>query len=493
MKLFPAQLRLRFYALALTAVLALGACANQKPNAPATPVAPAKADPEATEKEKAALEAAVDAYVYGYPLVTMEMTRRRITNVEVPTGTRAPMGQFVRLRAYPDASFRDVTAPNADTLYTIVWLDVSKEPWVVSIPDLRGRYALFPMLDGWTDVFQVPGRRTTGTAAQRYAITGPGWSGTLPAGVTEYKSPTGMVWLLGRIYCSGAPEDYSAVHALQDRMSAVPLSAYDKPYEAEAGKVNPAWESKVSVRENVDGMDGAAYFKLLAELMKTNPPSAADAPMVVKLATIGFVPGKDFETATLDPVVAKSIAGAPKPAQERIMGWLKESVKAGDATSENGWVFSTKTGLYRTNYIQRAFVTAIGLGANRPEDTIYSTSESGADGNPYSGEYKYVMHFDKLPPVNAFWSITMYNTEYFFVANPLNRYNVSSRDKFKANKDGSIDVYIQNESPGKAKEANWLPAPKDKFILMLRMYWPRQTAPSILDGTWKIPPAKKVG
>ena len=140
------------------------------------------------------------------------------------------MGQFAKLREYPNASFNAVTAPNADTLYTMIWLDVSKEPWVISIPDLKGRYALFPMLDGWTDVFQDPGKRTTGTAAQKYAITGPGWSGTLPAGVTEYKSPTGMVWLLGRIYCTGTPEDYKAVHALQDQMAAVPLSSYGKPY-----------------------------------------------------------------------------------------------------------------------------------------------------------------------------------------------------------------------------------------------------------------------
>jgi hypothetical protein len=141
---------------------------------------------------------ATDAYIYGYPLVTMEMTRRVITNVAAPVGTRGPMGQIIKLRQYPDASFRDVTAPNADTLYTQAFFDVGKEPWVLSIPDMNGRYALFPMLDGWTNVFQVPGKRTTGTGAQTYAVTGPGWKGTLPAGVKEYKSPTGIVWLLGQ-------------------------------------------------------------------------------------------------------------------------------------------------------------------------------------------------------------------------------------------------------------------------------------------------------
>ncbi len=163
---------------------------------------------EAVAKELEARETAINAYIYAYPLITMEMTRRVLTNAVRPEGTRAPMGQFVRMREYPNASFKAVTAPNADTLYTTTWLDVSKEPWIVSIPDMKGRYYLFPMLDGWTNVFQDPGKRTTGTGAQQYAITGPGWSGPLPTGVTEYKSPTGMVWVLGRIYCTGTPEDY---------------------------------------------------------------------------------------------------------------------------------------------------------------------------------------------------------------------------------------------------------------------------------------------
>src|SRR5215468_10726773 len=173
---------------------------------------------------------ATDAYVFGYPLVTMEITRRVMTNMASVEGTRGPMGQLVKLRSYPDASFRDVTAPNADTLYTTGWVDVGDEPWVLGMPDMKDRYFLFPMLDGWTNVFQVPGKRTTGTGAQTYAITGPGWSGTLPAGVKEYKSQTSLVWILGRIYCTGTPEDYAAVHAAQDQCKLVPLSSYGKPY-----------------------------------------------------------------------------------------------------------------------------------------------------------------------------------------------------------------------------------------------------------------------
>lgn len=449
-------------------------------------------DAEALLPSKEVVEIGTEAYIYGYPLVTMDMTRRVSTNVAKPEGTRAPMGQFARLREYPTAAFRDVTAPNADTLYTMAWLDVGKEPWIVSAPAMGKRYYLLPMLDGWTTVFDVPGTRTTGGAAQTFAITGPGWSGTLPKGIKEYKSPTSLVWFVGRIYCTGTPEDYKAVRALQDKLSAVPLSAYGKPYTPPPGTVDDGIDMKTPVRDQVDRMEGVAYFHRFAQLLETNPPRPEDAPMVAKLAKIGIVPGQPFST---DPAVAAVLQGkVRKLAQAKIKGWFKGSIAAGEAKLENGWLFSTKTGAYGTDYLQRAFITAIGLGANLPEDAVYPTSEADAAGKPYDGANKYVMHFPKgeLPPVHGFWSLTMYDADYFFVANPLDRYTVSSRIKFKANADGSIDVLIQNESPGKSKEANWLPAPKGRFVLMLRLYWPDEKAPSILDGTWKIPAVAKV-
>jgi hypothetical protein len=359
---------------------------------------------------------------------------------------------------------------------------------------MKDRFFLFPMLDGWTNVFQDPGKRTTGTKAQKYAITGPGWSGTLPAGVTEYKSPTGMVWVLGRIYCTGTPEDYKAVHALQDQVSAVPLSAYGKPYTPPPGMVDPAIDMKTGPREQVNAMDGAAYFKLFAELLKANPPSAEDAPMVAKLAKIGIVPGQDFDASKLDPAIVKGIDAAPKPAQEKISVYLKEALVTGDAKLENGWLFFKNTGLYGTGYRNRAMITWYGLGANRPQDAVYPTSEGPDLLKKYNGANRYVMRFNKgeLPPVNGFWSITMYDKDYFFVPNPINRYTVSQRNKFKTNPDGSIDLYIQKDSPGKDKEQNWLPAPADEFVLMMRLYWPKENPPSILDGSWKPPQVKQI-
>ncbi len=447
--------------------------------APETPVAD-----KGKLSEEEALQIATDAYVYGYPLVTMEMTRRVGTNTEAPEGLRAPMGQFANAREYPNASFHDVTAPNADTLYSSAFLDVSKEPYIVSIPDEGDRYYLMPMLDAYTNVFQVPGKRTTGDKAQTYAITGPGWKGTLPEGVTEYKSPTSMVWILGRTYCTGTPEDYNAVHAIQDKYKLVPLSAYGKDYTPPKGKVDPAIDMKTAVREQVNKMDAPSYFKLMAALMKDNPPAKADAPIVEKMAKIGIVPGQDFDASKLDPAVAKALPGVSKSGVEKIMAYFN---KAG--TEVNGWQIMTKTGEYGTEYLRRAFVTAIGLGANRPQDAVYPTSIVDGAGKPLNGANKYVMHFAKgeTPPVQGFWSLTMYDENYFFVANPLNKYTVSPRNELKANADGSIDLYLQNESPGKDMESNWLPAPKGGFILMLRLYWPNEKDPTILNGSWKPP------
>jgi hypothetical protein len=445
-----------------------------------------KTKPAITAKlsEKEAHDLGVEAYVYGYPLVTMEMTRRVMTNSAAPKGSHAPMGQFANLREYPTAAFKDVTAPNADTLYSAAWLDLSKEPYVLSLPDEDGRYYLMPMLDGWTNVFQDPGTRTTGTKAQTYAITGPGWKGELPDGVKELKSPTSMVWIIGRTYCTGTEEDYKAVHAIQDKYKLVPLSAYGKDYTPPEGTVNPDIDMKTPVRDQVDGMDVKAYFKLLATLMKDNPPAEADAPIVAKMAKIGIVPGREFDADKLDPAVARGLQDVPRDGCETIAAQFK---KAGKMV--NGWQVFTKTGLYGTNYDQRAFVTMIGLGANRPQDAVYPTSKANASGKPYSGANKYVMHFEKgeLPPVNGFWSLTMYDANFFFVNNPLNRYTLSQRNKLKVNEDGSVTLYIQHESPGKEKEDNWLPAPEGEFALMLRLYWPKENDPSILDGTWKPP------
>ena len=262
--------------------------------------------------QEAALSAAVGAYIYGYPLAIIDMTRKQLTNVATVGPTRAPMGQLLRLRSYPAVDDRSVPAPNADTLYTYAWLDVSKEPMVLAIPDMDDRYFMTPMLSGWTNVFQSPGTRTTGQKAQTYVITGPGWSGVLPAGVTEYKSPTGIIWLLGRIYCTGTPEDYAKVHALQDKVSLVPLSQYGRPYTPPPASVDPKFDMNTPPVNQVNALSVNDYFSYVAELMKTNPPLRQDGPMIARMASIGLTPGQDFDPGKLSPFDKAAVEAVPK-------------------------------------------------------------------------------------------------------------------------------------------------------------------------------------
>jgi hypothetical protein len=227
------------------------------------------------------------------------------------------MGQFAHNREFVTPAYRDVQGPNVDTLYSSAWLDLAKEPYVFSIPDSQGRYFLMPMIDGWGNLFQSPGSRTTGTKAQSFAISGPHWKGELPKNVTEYKSPTDIVWIVGRTYCTGTPEDYNAAHAFQDKLSLVPLSAYGKDYTPPKGPVDPSIDAKMRVPEQVASMHAGGFFKRLAALMKDNPPYKADAPMVAEMARIGVVPGQDFDIDKLDPAVAAGLAKATKVALEK--------------------------------------------------------------------------------------------------------------------------------------------------------------------------------
>jgi hypothetical protein len=251
---------------------------------------------------------------------------------------------------------------------------------------------------------------------------------------------------------------------------------------------------KTAIRDQVNALSADEYFNLLAKLLVDNPPAAADKPMIEKMAKLGIIPGKPFDSSKLGPVAKEAFSRVPRIANDKIMLWMKEGIAAGDSRLENGWLFTTKTGNYGVNYIQRALITAIGLGANRPQDAVCPTSEGFSILSSYAGGKKYVMHFNKgeLPPVNGFWSLTMYDKDYFFVPNPIHRQSISARQHLKANADGSVDLYIQNEDPGPEEESNWLPAPKDKFILMMRLYWPKEKPPSILDGTWKVPPIRAV-
>jgi hypothetical protein len=450
----------------------------------------ARADEAPSPGVMEAIGIAVDAYIYGYPLVTFDMVRKQQTNVATPDAEHAPMGQVIKMRTYPAVDNHCCAAPNADTLYTEVWLDVSKEPWVFSIPDMGDRYTIMPMLDGWSEVFEAAGSRTNGGKPQTYAITGPGWAGVLPQGVTQVESPTGMAWILGRIYSTGTAEDYQAVHALQDQFSVVPLSAYGKPYTPPPGVVDPGVDMTTAVRKQVNSLGIDAYFSRLAQLMKTNPPTAQDASIAARMARIGLVPGQDFDPSKLGLLDEEAIKIVPKLALLEMARHLKEQ------KTTNGWLYFTKgVGNFGTDYLLRGMANLLGPGWNRPQDAVYPLSQKDADGDEYNGdEHKYVMRLEKgrMPPAEAFWSLTMYDADFFFVPNPIARYDLSQRNRLITNPDGSVDLYLQAESPGKDKEVNWLPAPKGKFNLVLRIYSPRETPPSILDGSWTPSAVRKL-
>lgn len=438
-----------------------------------------------TENEARAI--GVDAYVYFYPLLTMDITRKQFTNIEPGKEFgKGPMNMFVSVPEYPPADFKGVVRSNFDTLYSIAWLDLTKDPLVISVPDTDGRYYLLPMLDMWTDVFASPGWRTTGTKAGNFLVTPPGWSGTVPAGFTRIAAPTPYVWIIGRTKTDG-PADYAAVHKIQAGYRVTPLSRWGKAPEPVTVKIDPTVDMKTPPKVQVDTMPTAKYFTYAAELLKLHPPHLTDEPIIAQMKRIGIEPGKSFEFDKLDPAVKKALESVPEEAQQ-LMKWKVATL----ARVANGWSMNTDTmGVYGNYYLKRAIVSELGLGANLPEDAIYPLNLFDETGKPLDGANKYTIHFDKwaTPPVNAFWSITLYDSEGFQVANVLNRFAVSSWMPFKTNADGSLDLYIQNESPGKDKEANWLPAPKGAFNLTMRLYSPKSEA---LTGKWNPPPVTKV-
>jgi hypothetical protein len=436
---------------------------------------------------------ALDAYVYGYSLMTTEVTRVQMSNVDKVEGLHAPMGQFINVKRYPPADFRGVSAPNADTLYSLAWLDL-KEPQVFSHPDMGSRFYLFEMVDLWMKAFDSPGTRTAGGKAANYLITGPGWTGAVPAGMKQIKCATRYMVILGRTYADGTDADYAAVNALQAQYKVVPLSAHGKPYAYQAPPVNPnpGFSMTDKPQSVILGMDGAAYFNMMAALMGgTAPPSAEDAPILARMAKIGLVPGKPFDPSKLDASTQAFLKDIGKLALQRI-----ESSKDSLGALVNGWVVTKGLGVYGTDYIKRAVVAAFGWPANLEKDAVYPYTEVDNAGHRLTGANKYTLTFAKgqTPPVDGFWSITMYQIDqgWWFVPNALNKFTVSARNNLKPNADGSLTLYFQNESPGKELEANWLPAPKGDFIAMLRMYWPKEQAPSILNGTWKPPAVVRV-
>ena len=405
-------------------------------------------------------EVATSAYIYAYPLIMMELTRRVGTNVtDTRQITKAPMNQFANVPAFPDATFTDIARPNADTLYSLMWFDVSKEPLLISVPNSGGRYYLLPMVDMWTDVFQSTGERTTGTSAQLLAIAEPRWQGQLPAGAVLVRSPTAIGWVIGRTQTNGKA-DYDAVHKFQAGLVPTPLSEWGKSYQPPAGTINPNWDTKTPPVDQIEKLSPAVYFSLFTELTKLNPPHVNDYPILDQMQRMGIEPGKPFAFDKASPEVQRALTEAGPIALDRMKARF---LKMGVASA--GWRINlTAIGTYGTDYLSRAAIAYAGIGANTIEDAVYPTAFTDVDGKPLNSDNRYVLHFnrDQVPPVRGFWSLTMYNERQLFAANPIDRYAIGDRDKLAFNTDGSLDLYIQRESPGQDKKSFsvWQEAPQ---------------------------------
>jgi hypothetical protein len=447
-----------------------------------SPWSTAQASPS-TVAAAEARQIAQQAYAFAYPLVLMEMTRRAATL----DGSPRFVNHFIHAPAFPDDRFRQVIRPNSDTLYSTAWLDLSKEPILLHVPDTKGRYYLFQLMDAWTETIAVPGKRTTGTGEGWFAIVGPGWKGSLPAQVQGIDCPTNMAWLLGRTQTNSA-RDYDFVHGLQQGYKLTTLSAYPEgqPPLSLADLAETRARSPEPPPMKVARMSPTEFFQTFAQLMEHNPAHAADEPMLRQLAQIGLVAGKAFPPAGFSPEVVKAIEEGAHAASAALESFDPKKLPLG----KTNWTVPGHYGRYATNYPVRAFTARYLLGALPAEDAVYYSSARDSAGQPFDGGKRYVLHFEKsaIPPVRAFWSLTLYDDQGYFTANPLNRYAIGDRDQLKFNSDGSLDLYIQHEAPGGAKDNNWLPAPAGAFNLALRLYWPEE---QVVHGAW-TPPAVNV-
>ena len=414
--------------------------------------------------DEEATKIAIEAYLYASAIVQMEVHRRVLTNQEASDGKqmRGPMNQFTHLRNFPDASVREVVGPNFDTIYSWLWYDVSDEPLVISLPESTRHYYLMPILDAWTDVFASPGTRTTGPGAFTFALVGPDWRGTLPEGVEKIQSPTSFGWLSGRTRASR--KTVSEANAFQDQLQAVPLSRWGQPYTPPAGPVDPDIVMDIPPAQQVRAMDATTFWKLFGELWQANPPHNFDYPILHRMARLGLETSQPIDDYWANP-----------------------------ARIRNGWWFDLQPlGYWGSFYLMRATVAWWAIGANIPEDALYPLGMIDDTGQPLDSAYNYVLHFaeGELPPVDGFWSLSMYGADFFFVDNMLNRYAIGDRmSDLQYDDDGSLMIYIQHASPGADKEPNWLPAPKEGFYVILRVYLPHE---EVLSLEYKLPPIKCV-
>lgn len=471
------------------AALALSVAALAKPTSAAAQGLLGRAldDVEGDVMGELAYVLGMEAYVYGFPLVLMDATNRVETATSKAGEYSAPYNQIFKMPGFVSPNFKNVVRISVNGVWSASMLDLDKEPLVFSYPDSDGRFFVVQLMNMWTDDFGSVGTRTSGNRGGRFLVAGPKWNGTPPSDVKDvYRCSTRYGWLLVQMAAAG-PQDFPAIHKLQDQLQLTPLSAWGKPYSPPDNvPVDPDVDLTATPYDHVRLMTGEMFFERLAMLLKDNPPYPADGPMLEKLKRIGVEPGKPFNRSTVDPAILRGLNRAPPEV------WLKFETGPYTMPSVNGWLNILNLGRYGTDYTTRAFVAWFGLGALTSADCVYPSAVVDGAGEVLDGSKRYVIHFAKteiLPSESGVWSISAYRGN-FYVPNTINRYGVTSGMPLKYNTDGSLDIYIQAHPPGGDKDANWLPCPpSDPFNLTIRVYNPNK---SLLDGTYKVPAIQRV-
>lgn len=420
------------------------------------------------------------AYVYGYPLLEFERERQTATSVACPDADGdAPVNALSNSAGFATPSERAVVAPNVDTLYSQAQLDLSNGPVVLSHPGMGRRYFVFQLLDPYTDTIAYIGSRTTGQAAGRFAITWAGHPGPVVPGARVIVSPYPDVWLIGRTL-AGDPADQARARALMSQYALTPPGgAPSFPAGCQAGP--PRYVALPG---------GLAFLDALSTALAQNPPPASDAGILSLLSAVGVGPGLTPQTAHLRLATLLALIGGVRQEASALPAQARTGAVQG-ATQDHGWSIPTsEIGAYGTNYLARAEIAALGLGANTPAEALYPTAFTDAAGRPLNGSTRYQIVLRHPPPVRGFWSLTLYNSAGFLVANPINRYAIgSSHPPLVRRRNGSI-VIIVSSAPPTEKNVNWLPAPDGPFRLDLRLYWPQG---SVLSGRWQPPPVTPIG
>ena len=423
-------------------------------------------------------------YIFGYPLVLMDTMRRVMSNFPRVCEQGAPINQFLHGSEFPE-NLAGNPIPDTDMISSTAWLDLTREPAILSLPDMGKRYHVLQMLDAWTNLFAVLGTRSIGNAKTCFVITGPDWKGSLPLGLRHIKCSTNLAWLAGSTEIKG---EAAVLRKTLTHYKLTPLSAWDMMYfPPNAVPVDPETDMTTPPHTQVAQMDAVAFFQRLSNLLSQNPSATADTPIVSKLEKIGVSSKSAFPPQGLTSDMVISI----RDGVERGRAIMEEAALRPDMILVNGWGISPNTGRYGTDYLRRAATARSGLGINLPKDTIHFRTDIDSEGDTLRGEKKYVLHFPRkrLPPVKAFWSLTLYDKKKSFVENPIGRYSIGDRDELVQNFDGSLDLYIQHQYPGLPREANWLPAPIGEFNLALRLYWPKN---EVLQGGWFLPAVNRV-